>query len=148
MAKNFSELLDIIKATDEDAADELLKLMQPEKYDRDEMGSILEATIGTDLTSFYDKQDIEKYIAYIEERDDIDDDVINFIKDNRDTVVDDCYEAYNDLQRATAIHLAVDSYLQAMTGCDITAVIGDDDLDLLVDDEEIEEEFNIDDDED
>ena len=84
MAKSMNELLDIINATDPDSGEEFLKLLQPEKYDRYEMGSILEVTLGNDLTCYYDKKDIRAYLNYLMKHDDIDEEVKEYIKDNKD----------------------------------------------------------------
>lgn len=134
MAKTMNELLDIIKASDPEAGEEFLKLLQPEKVDRYEMGSILEATVGNDLTSYYDKKDISDYLKFIESHDLIDDEVKAYIKDNREEIIKVCFDDF-DSQRAPMLHATVDGYLEEVLGYDISDIIGDSDLEPEFDDD-------------
>lgn len=160
MAKSMNELLDIINATDPDSGEEFLKLLQPEKYDRYEMGSILEVTLGNDLTCYYDKKDIRAYLNYLMKHDDIDEEVKEYIKDNKDEIVDQCYIDF-DGDRTLYLHGIVEGHLEKVLslGYNISDIIDDGDLNPEFDedgnlrfvaadseDEDIEE-FDIDPDE-
>lgn len=134
MAKTMNELLDIINATDPDSGEEFLKLLQPEKFDRYEMGSILEAALGNDLTSYYDKKDINDYLKFIESHEMIDDDLKQYIKDNREEIIKVCFDDF-DSQRVIYSHGAVDAYLEEIFGYDISEIIGDSDMDPELDNE-------------
>lgn len=133
MAKTMNELLDIINASDPESGEEFLKLLQPEKYDRYEMGAILEATIGNDLTCYYDKDEINKYLDFIMKHEYIDDEIKAYIQDNRDEIIRECYNDF-DGQRAIHLHGTVDGYLETVLGlCDdyISDIIGDEDLNVV-----------------
>lgn len=135
MAKTMNELLDIINASDPEAGEEFLKLLQPEKFDRYEMGSILEATLGHDLTNFYDKEDIRNYLKFIESHESPDiDEVKEYIKDNREEIIKACLDEF-DSTRIVHIHGAVDAYLEEIFGYDISDIIGDSDLEPEMDEE-------------
>lgn len=147
MAKSLNELLDIINATDPESGEEFLKLLEPEKYDRVEMGSIMEATLGYDATCYYDKKDIDDYLTFILDRDDIDDDTKAFITGNRDDIVEESFNMYME-QRLIHVHGAVEAYIQEMTGIDVGDIIGDEDLDFTFEDDEPDEDPDISDSED
>ena len=143
-----------------DSGEEFLKLLQPEKYDRYEMGSILEVTLGNDLTCYYDKKDIRAYLNYLMKHDDIDEEVKEYIKDNKDEIVDQCYIDF-DGDRTLYLHGIVEGHLEKVLslGYNISDIIDDGDLNPEFDedgnlrfvaadseDEDIEE-FDIDPDE-
>lgn len=145
MAKTMNELLDIINATDPDSGEEFLKLLQPEKFDRYEMGSILEATLGHDLTSYYDKKEIGDYLKFIESYELIDDEesedskqaldeIKDYIRDNREEIIKVCFDDF-DSQRSIQTHAAVDNYFDEIFGCDISEIIGDADLEPDLDED-------------
>ena len=127
MAKTMNELLDIINASDPEAGEEFLRLLQPEKVDRYEMGSILESTLGHDLTSYYDKKDISDYLTFIEHHDRIDSEVKEYIADNREEIIKVCFDDF-DSQRVVQTHAAVDGYIGEIFGYDISEIIGDEDI--------------------
>lgn len=134
MAKHLNELLDIINASDPEAGEDFLKLLQPEKLDRYEMGSLMEATLGNDLTSYYDKKEISDYLTLIENHELIADDLKEFIRSNREEIIKDCYDDY-DSTRPVFTHGAVDGYLEERFGYNVSEIIGDEDLAPYINDD-------------
>lgn len=157
MAKTLNELLKIINATDPDSGEEFLKLLEPQKYDRIEMGSIMEATLGNDLTCYYDKKDIADYLEFITNyepsKDDSDSDdgdnidlseVKDFIRDNKEDIIEESYKLFMETH-PVYIHAAVENYLEEMTGVDVTTAIGDKDFEFTFEDDDEESDEDPDD---
>lgn len=140
MARTLEELLDIVTATDPTAADDFLDLLKPEKFDKVEMGSIFDATLGYNPIDYYDKKDISSYIEDILAHPDIPDDIKTFVKDNRDDIIDESYRQFEQ-DRAMFMHGPVDAYIEECTGTDITKIMDpfsddDEDFDLTDEDED------------
>lgn len=117
-----NELLEIINASDPEAGEDFLKLLQPEKYDRVEMGSILEATLGHDLTCYYDAKEVHDYINKIIEHPDIPDEVKEFVDQNRDELIQDSMNAFQ-LTRSTLLTSNIDARVEEETGYNISDFI-------------------------
>lgn len=111
MAKHLSDLMDIINAQDTETGEEFLKLMQPEKYSKIEMGTILEATVGHDLISYYDKKDIGEYLNFIQSQESVGSDVKDFIECNRDEIINKCYD-YFEATKMPMVHGNIEKYIE------------------------------------
>lgn len=147
MARTLNELLDVINATDPESGEEFLKLLEPEKYDRYEMGSIMEATIGNDLTSYYDKKTIADYLDIILKVEDVPDELKEYIEDNREEIIERAYTDYDDANRDLMLISTTEAYLEEQTGYDVNQFIDDEmmikekdkDEDVLDEDEPIDD---------
>lgn len=151
MAKHLNELLSIINAQDEEAGEEFVKLLQPDKYSKVEMGTILEATVGHDLISYYDKKDIAEYLTFIQSQESVGSDVKDFINCNRDDIINTCYNDF-EVCKAPVLHGGIERYIEESLGLDYSlSDLYEEEYDKMMDgfDEDMGElEFEPDDDED
>lgn len=130
------EILDIVTANGEEAVDDLMQLMRPEEYNRDDMGQTFEDTIGYDPTSYYDKKDIKEQIREFQDEESVPDEVYEYLRS--DTIEEDAYEKFDDVRMDHVRNVVVDTVLDE-TGYDLNEKTYPDE-DVTLDDIDEEEE--------
>lgn len=138
MARSLEEWMTIISADNPEVRDDFIDLLRPDAYDRVEMGSIYEESLGYNPILYYDEQEALGYLKYLEKQENVPDAVKDYIKENRidiaKTVVES-EEFAND--RSSMIQVNIQAYLEEETGCEIDVEDPDEDeLDDEMDEEE------------
>ena len=160
-----SEILQIVTANSEEAVDDLLEIMRPHEVTREEMGVMLENTIGYDATSYYDKKTINDILDDIEADPNTPTEVVSHIESNREDIVDQAYRVFEDGRDVAFLPASVEEVIESDTGINIditpensptyqkgmaavTRRSLEDDPDLSEDEDDLEEDDNLDDEDD
>ena len=140
------EILQIVSANSEDAYDDLADIMRPENASREEMSTMLEAALGYDPISHYDKQTISGIVSDIEADENTPIEVVSYIENNRSDIIDRAYEVFEDGRDTGFLPAAVEEVIEEATGVeiDIEPSIPDEDDSDDDDGEEAAEEYEVD----
>lgn len=90
------EILQIVTTNSEEAVDDFLTLLSPEKSTKEEIQSTFEDVVGYDPTSYFDKQDIGEILTAIAEDDETPEETSLYINDNKDEVVQEVYDVFEE----------------------------------------------------
>lgn len=94
------EILQIVSANSEEAVDDFLTLLSPEKSSKEEIQSTFEDVVGYDPTSYFDKQAIGEKLDGIAESNETPEETSSYIKDNRDDAIQEAYDAFEESKPA------------------------------------------------
>lgn len=139
MARSLEEWITIVSANNPEVRDDFIDLLRPDHYDRVEMGSIYEESLGYNPITYYDEQEALSYLRYLEKQDNVADEVKEYIKENRHDIAETVIESQEFADdRSSMIHVNIQAYLEEETGCGIDVNDPEDELDDEMDEEEEE----------
>lgn len=137
MSERFNQILDIVSANSDESLDDFIDLMKPQEHTREEMGAILEDTIGYDATSYYDKHQLKVIAESIAGDPETPEVVSNYLTDSLDDAVDAAYEIFEEVRDGSVLPAAMEEAIQNETGVNIDIEVEEDE-----DDDDVDEDYD------
>lgn len=126
MSGTLENVLQIVSATSDQSFSDLVDLMKPEDFSREEMQETYEETLGYDPTTYFDRRDIETIVDKIVDDVNTPDEALGYIEDQKESIVDDAFEQF-DSNREVFLQASVEQVIEEATGVEVNADITDDD---------------------
>lgn len=151
MNGTLENVLQILSATSDQSFDDLVDLLKPDEYSREEMQETYEETLGYDPTTYYDRRDMQAYAERLANDLNTPNEAVDYIKDQGDALIDEAFDQFND-SREVFLQAAVEQVITDATGVEIDIDLSEDYEDLMDDEdsddnEEDSEEYDDSDDE-
>ena len=112
-----NDMLNMLTSSGEESDALLADLLRPESMTREEAQETFDSCLGYDPTTYFDKRDIEKHVNNFIESDDTPDDVAVVVIEEKDNIVKDAFERFDE-SRDDYLVEAVNDAISEITGYD------------------------------
>ena len=139
MATRMEDILAIVTANSEEAVDDFLSIMNPEKSSKEELQETFKEVIGYDPTSYFDYGTLKVMLENMKNSNEIPRDVIEVLESDEDEIIKEAYEKF-DSERNIYLQDALNYAIEEKTGYNPGSEVEDDEDDSTDEYEYDEEE--------